>query len=247
MNSGPLEKISPRIEEVRSRIASSARRVGRDPDLVRLVAVTKTVDLGIVRAAYELGLRHFGENRVEEAEGKIRSAASTMPDAIWHMIGHIQSRKADEVGVLFPWVHSVDRVKVARRIGAAASVSEAIVSILLEVNVSGEVSKQGFDMAAWPDDPAALDVLAEEVNIIDRIGGVSIRGLMTMAPFGENPEMARPIFRKLRMLRDALQSRVPHLDLVELSMGMTADFEVAIEEGATIIRVGTGLFGDTYG
>ena len=130
MNPGSLEYISSRIEEVRARMAASARRVGRDPDQVRLVAVTKTVDLGTVCAAYEAGLRHFGENRVEEAEGKIHSSSGTMPNATWHMIGHIQSRKADEVGRLFPWVHSVDRVKIARRIGSAAGEHGAIVQQL---------------------------------------------------------------------------------------------------------------------
>jgi pyridoxal phosphate enzyme (YggS family) len=213
-----------------------------------LVAVTKTHGFEVIEAAYRAGLQHFGENRVEEAESKIIAARATLPpDVTWHMIGHIQSRKTTEVAKLCDWVHSVDRLKIARRLSETASQSGRTLETLLEVNLSGEESKYGYDLSRWPDDPAQFEALVTEIEAMQVMEGLHLRGLMTMAPLTAEPEETRPIFRRLRLLSEALQERFPSLHLSELSMGMSGDFEVAIEEGATIVRLGTILFGPREG
>jgi pyridoxal phosphate enzyme (YggS family) len=237
--------LAERIEEVRARIAAAAERAGRDPAGVTLVAVTKTHGMEMIRAAYESGLRHFGENRVEEAEGKIAEARRVLPgdDVRWHMIGHVQSRKTAAVAECFDWVHSVDRFRIARRISVRAGELGRTVEALLQVNLSGEDTKSGYDLSAWPGDDTPLDALCGEVEQIVGLPHLRIRGLMTMAPYTAEPESVRPIFRRARLLREALRERFPALDWAHLSMGMTADYEVAVEEGATMVRVGTALFG----
>lgn len=237
-----------RIEEVRSRIAEAAHRAGRDPSDVLLIAVSKTHPLEAVQAAYEAGLRHFGENRVEEAVAKIPAARTALPsDVVWHMIGHIQSRKTADVPGLFEWVHSVDRLKVARRLSDAAQAKGRLLDVLLELNVSGEESKQGYGMAGWPDDSRAFDVLCQDVEAMAGLPGICVQGLMTMAPYSDDSEAARPVFRRLRAVREALCERFPAMSWMQLSMGMTADYEVAVEEGATMVRVGTAIFGEREG
>ena len=236
-------EIAERLAEVNERITAATRRAGRSPDAVTLVAVTKKHPAALIEAAYAQGLRHFGENRVEEAEGKITALRSTLPgDVTWHMIGHIQSRKTADVSALFDWVHSVDRFKIARRIASARTQPQPV-DMLLEMNVSGEDSKYGFMVAEEPGPGPAFEALCADVEQILALPQVRLRGLMTMAPYTEQPETVRYVFGRLRGWRDLLAERFPAGDWSQLSMGMTADYEVAIEEGATLIRLGTALFG----
>jgi PLP dependent protein len=224
------------LTRVRGRIAAAAARAGRDPADVSLIAVSKTQPVEVILAAYAAGLRLFGENRVEEAAPKAAEVQASLAPAsppVWHMIGHLQSRKAADV---LPWaalVHSVDSVKLASRL--ARSVADGTeLPVLLEVNVAEEASKYGFQPA---DLPAATEAIAA-------LPGLRIEGLMTMAPLVANPELARPTFRGLAQLRDELARRHPAIAWRHLSMGMTDDFEVAIEEGATLVRIGRALFGE---
>jgi PLP dependent protein len=228
-------ELRSRIAAVRERIAAAARRGGRNSEAVTLVAVSKTHSPEEVAAAYAAGLRVFGENRVEEAAPKTGEVARLVAPAappVWHMIGHLQSRKAENV---LPWanmVHSVDSVKLAQRLSRFMTAQE--LPVLLEVNVSGEASKYGFR----PDD------LPDAVEAIAALPGLTLQGLMTMAPIAADPEDVRPVFAALRALRDELARRYPNLDWRHLSMGMTDDFEVAIEEGSTMVRVGRAIFGE---
>ncbi len=229
------------IERVRSRIAAAAERAGRHPADVTLVAVTKTVPAYRVRVAWELGLTNFGENRVQEAVVKIPQvlseevlAASGRPAPIWHMIGHLQRNKVRQVIPLFDLVHSVDSVRLAREIDKRAGQAGKVMPVLIEVNVAGEASKYGFAPA----------IVAEAVRHIAELSHVKIQGLMTVAPIVTDPEAARPHFRRLRKLRDRLAEEFPSIEWRHLSMGMTDDFEVAVEEGATLVRVGRAIFGE---
>lgn len=242
-----LGLLTERIQQVQERISDAAARAGRDPADVQLVTVTKTHGIEVVESAYLAGLRHFGENRVEEAEGKITALSDRLPESTWHMIGHIQSRKTAQVASLFPWVHSVDRFKIARRLSDAVAETGGMLNIMLEVNISGEASKYGYHLAGWPEEQASFQALLEDVRGITSLPGIRLHGLMTMAPFTDEPETVRPVFRRLRQLRDALQERLPAYPLPHLSMGMSSDFEVAIEEGATIVRLGTILLGPRNG
>ena len=236
--------IEVRIHEVREHIADAANRAGRNPEDVLLIAVSKTYGMDAIDAACEAGVRNFGENRVEEAAIKIPISNGKLPaDITWHMIGHIQSRKTSEVSALFQWVHSADRVKIARRLSDAAGEVGQVLEVLLEVNVSGEESKSGFDLSKWPNDPKHYSDLMNEIETMLAFPGIRVQGLMTMAPYSADPESARPLFRRLRELRDALREQFPQVAWTHLSMGMTADYEVAVEEGATMVRVGTAIFG----
>ena len=231
--------LATNIARVRERIAAAARRVGRDPEEITLVAVTKTVPAHRVREAWELGLTDFGENRVQEAVAKIPlvvpegERASDRPPPRWHMIGHLQRNKVKHVIPLFDIIHSVDSVRLAREIERRAAQAGRVMPILLEVNVAGEATKYGF----------APEEVAAAVEDIAPLPHLEIHGLMTVAPIAEDPEEVRPHFRRLRELRDALARRFPSLDWRHLSMGMTDDFEVAIEEGATMVRIGRAIFG----
>jgi hypothetical protein len=226
------------LQCVQDRIAAAAARAGRDAASITLVAVSKTQPLDAVIAAYRLGVRDFGENRVEEAAGKLPAFRARVPDsaAIFHMIGHVQSRKADEAVRLFDQVHAVDSLKLAQRLDRFAAARSKVLPVLLEVNVSGEAGKYGFDRARPAELYAAIEGLLPLTN-------VRLAGLMTMAPIVAAPEETRPVFSGLRTLRDALAVRYA-IPLPHLSMGMTDDFEVAIEEGATLVRVGRALFGE---
>jgi PLP dependent protein len=224
------------LARVRDRIADAAARAGRDVASITLVAVSKTHPVEALLAAYELGVRHFGENRVEEAVTKLpafRQAISD-PTVVFHMIGHLQSRKADEATALFDRIHSVDSLKLAQRLSRFTTKP---LPILLEVNVSGEASKDGFDGARRAELFSAVEAIAQLPNL-------RLDGLMTMAPLVDDPEQARPVFRALRELRDEIEARYSTVKLPHLSMGMTDDFEVAIEEGATLVRIGRAIFGE---
>ena len=235
-----MNGLEDNLRSVQERIASAAERAGRNPDEITLVAVTKTRSPTIIRAAHQLGLRHFGENRVGEAESKV----SELPDDIvWHMIGHIQSRKANRVPPVFEMVHSVDSIKLARRLDRACRDRTFPLPVLLECNVSGEEAKYGFVADRWEQDDAQRSSLWAAVEQIVELSNIQVQGLMTMAPIVADPEDARPVFARLRQLRDALAKDFRGTDWGQLSMGMTDDFEVAIEEGATLVRIGRAIFG----
>ncbi len=230
------DSLHDNLTRVRDRIANAAARAGRDVTTVTLVAVSKTHPVETLVEAYQLGMRHFGENRVEEASTKLPAFKQAIndPAVVFHMIGHLQSRKADDAVTLFDRVHSVDSVKLAQRLSRFASKP---LPILLEVNVSGEASKYGFD-------GARRDELFSAVEAIAQLPNLQLDGLMTMAPLIEEPEQARPVFRALRELRDEIEVCYPNIKLPQLSMGMTDDYAVAIEEGATLVRIGRAIFGE---
>ncbi len=224
--------LSDNIARVRGRIAEACLRAGRRPEDVKLVAVSKTVAPDRIRQAYEAGLRDFGENRVQEADAK-RSALSDLT-VTWHLVGHLQTNKAKLARQLFHWVHSVDSLRLAQRLDQAAVCSGERLPVLLEVNLGAESTKSGArEHEVLP--------LAEQVG---RLETLELRGLMTLPPFFEDPQQARPFFRRLHELAATIEwANLPGVSTRELSMGMSHDFEVAIEEGATIIRVGTAIFG----
>lgn len=233
-----MDSLALNLERVRERIAAAARRGGRDAEAVRLVAVTKTHPVETVRAIRELGVVDIGENRVEEAVPKIEALAGL--GVVWHMIGHVQSRKARAAAECFDMLHSLDGLKLAQRLDGCAGERGRTLPVLLECNVSGEASKAGWSAA----DPARWDALRPEVEAVLACPHLQVRGLMTMAPIVYDPERTRPFFARLRRLRDYLAGQFPGADWSELSMGMTDDFEVAAEEGATMVRVGRALFGE---
>lgn len=229
--------IRERYEHTLERIANAERRAGRAPGSTRLVVVTKAQPREVVEAAIEAGIKIAGENYPEEAVEKIRSIHA--PGVEWHMIGHVQSRKADLIPPHFHLMHSLDSLKLAQRLDRFAAQAGRRLPVLLEFNVGEEESKFGW--------PAAVEArwaeLLPEIDMVLKFGNLDVRGLMTMPPFFEEPEPARPYFRKLRGLRDFLAKSLPGADWSELSMGTSADFEAAVEEGATLVRVGTAIVG----
>jgi pyridoxal phosphate enzyme (YggS family) len=224
------------IADVRSRIATATRRAGRQPEEVVLMAVSKTHPAERIRAAYAGGIRVFGENRVQEFAAKAESLLG-LPDAEWHMIGHLQSNKASKAAELFGAVDSLDSVKLADRLNAAAENENKKIPVLIEMNVGGEKSKSGVA-------PESLDV-EDLLLAAPRFGALEFRGLMTVPPFSDDADGARPYFRRLREIRDTIARRkLPGISMDVLSMGMSHDFEVAVEEGSTCVRVGTAIFGE---
>jgi pyridoxal phosphate enzyme (YggS family) len=232
-----------RLAQVQQTIVRACESAGRAPGSVRLIAVSKTHPPAAIGEAVAAGLRDFGENRVEEAADKIAAVTAQHPDAplTWHMIGHVQSRKARLVAPLFGYVHSVDSLKLAARLAAAQPEGRRL-RILLECNVSGEASKGGFEAVDWRADAGQLAQLADTLAEMRALDGLEVCGMMTMAPIVDDMEDVRPVFRSLRLLRDALEQRAG-VPLPELSMGMTDDYPVAVAEGATMVRVGRALFG----
>jgi pyridoxal phosphate enzyme (YggS family) len=228
--------IAETIAAIRERVASAARRAGRSSDEIALMAVSKTIDSTRIRQAYDAGLRIFGENRVQEFSGKAETLAE-LSGAEWHMIGHLQTNKAGKAAELFGAVDSVDSVKLAEKLDAAARGIGKKLDVLVEINVGGEAAKSGV----LPES-SELEALLQSVH---RLDSLTFRGLMTVPPFTDNPQDARPFFRKLRELRDAVAARnLPGVGMGTLSMGMSHDFEIAIEEGSTCVRIGTAIFGE---
>jgi len=222
-----------RIQNIKKRIEEAADRCGRDPSTVRLVAVSKTIPVDRVKEAIEAGVTVLGENYIQEAREKFNRLA-TYPVS-WHFIGHLQSNKAKYAVRLFDLIHSVDSLKLARELNKHAQKNAKIQNILIQINISKESSKFGADAAT------VLDLM----NPVRNLENLSVKGLMTMPPFFNDPEKARPYFSALRNLRDRIrQEAPPEITLDELSMGMTGDFEVAIQEGATLVRIGTAIFGE---
>jgi pyridoxal phosphate enzyme (YggS family) len=227
--------IAANISSVQERIAASARRTGRSADDVTLMAVSKTQPSERIREAYENGIRVFGENRVQEFAGKAE-ALQDLRDAEWHMIGHLQTNKAAKAVELFRSVDSVDSLKLAEVLDLAARKGSKRVDVLIEINVGGESAKSGVRL----DSPALEGILLAA----PRLEALNFLGLMTVPPYVEDPEDSRPYFRKLRELRDAIAARgLPRISMDVLSMGMSHDFEVAIEEGSSCVRIGTAIFG----
>ena len=219
-------------------IAEAARKSGRETDAIRLVVVTKSLPLEIVRAAIEAGVRILGENYPEEGVSKIQSLP-VQSGVEWHMIGHVQSRKARLVADHFALLHSLDSLKLAERLDRFAAEAKRPLPVLLEFNVGGEESKSGWDAS----DDTKWSALHPEVAAILSLPHLQVRGLMTMPPLGPDPEDSRRFFQRLRLLRDAFASHFPQTDWRELSMGTSADYTVAVEEGATLVRVGTAIVG----
>jgi pyridoxal phosphate enzyme (YggS family) len=227
-----VNDIAHRLAEIRARVGDAAARAGRAPADVRLVAVSKTFPLSAIRAAYDAGQREFGENRVQEALQKIDASADM--SIRWHLIGHLQSNKARKAAERCAVIQSIDSVDLLRRVNAAAAAAGRTIEVLVQADLALEATKHGADEA---DLPAIFDEAG-------RCPAARVVGLMLLPPFAENPNDARPWFRRLRDQRDRLAARgVPAERLRELSMGMSHDFEVAIEEGATMVRVGTAIFG----
>jgi PLP dependent protein len=228
--------ITENVAVVRERIARAVKRAGRRTEDIALMAVSKTNPPENIRAAYDAGLRLFGENRVQEFAGKAE-ALRDLHDAEWHMIGHLQTNKAARTAELFHAVDSVDSLKLAEKLDAAARNLGRKLNVLVEINVGGETAKSGVA-------PDSQD-LEELLSAAPRLEALRFRGLMTVPPFADDPERARPYFRKLRELRDTIAARnLSAVSMDQLSMGMSHDFETAIEEGSTCVRVGTAIFGE---
>ncbi|MGB6481895.1 MAG: YggS family pyridoxal phosphate-dependent enzyme [Candidatus Acidiferrales bacterium] len=222
--------IASNVESVQERIARAAARSGRRPEEVVLVAASKTFSAEAIRAAYDAGIRAFGENRVQEWETKQPELTDLKPS--WHLIGHLQSNKARRASRLFDWIDSVDDVALAMKLDDAAGETNEWLAVLIEVQVDPKETKTGV---AQVDLPALAEAVVQMPHL-------QLRGLMAVPPFSEDPRDARPFFRRLRLLRDDLEQRLGR-SFPELSMGMSHDFEVAIEEGATQVRIGSAIFG----
>lgn len=216
--------IEQNVQNLQQRISRACQRAGRSLDEVTLVAVSKTVQADAIEAAFNAGIKHFGESRVQEAKPKIEQLQRLEPDITWHMVGHLQTNKAKTAADIFDIIHSVDSLKLAEILN---NCSPKRLPILMQVNVSAEATKGGFMMSE----------VEQAVKQIGKLSNLEVQGLMTIAPWVENAEEVRPVFRQLRQLRDAL-------GLKHLSMGMSDDFEVAIEEGATLVRIGRAIFGE---
>jgi hypothetical protein len=237
--------IRANYQQVMRQIVGASHSAGRDPASIKLVVVTKGHPVQAVQQALAAGVRLLGENYTDEGITKTLVCDATGVEwpiewpIEWHMIGHVQSRKAHSVVEHFDWLHSLDRLKLARRLDQFASQVGRRLPVLLECNVSGEETKFGWP--AWQE--TGWPALAEEIGQVLALPNLDVRGLMTMAPFLPQAEQARPFFVRLRRLQEFLAGRFPALDWRELSMGMSADFEVAIQEGATILRIGTAIMG----
>lgn len=227
--------IAENIAQIHQRISSAARRASRNADEITLMAVTKTFPVGNIRSAYTAGLRVFGENRVQELAAKA-PALGDLPDAEWHLIGHLQTNKAAKAAELFVAIDSVDSLRMAEKLNALAESTSKILSILIEINVGGESAKSGVAPNS--------NELEQILQSAPQWKNLKISGLMTVPPYAEDPEASRPYFRQLREIRDSIGVRkLPQIGMTVLSMGMSHDFEIAIEEGSTCVRIGTAIFG----
>jgi len=226
-----VTEIHTNIEHIQQKIAHAAIKSGRKPQDVTLVAVTKTIPIGPIEEALRAGINHVGENRVQEAQQKYPSIGNR---ANWHLIGHLQTNKVKHALSLFQLIHSVDRLTLAEEISQQSIKREMVARVLIQVNIARETTKFGLDPSAT----------VEFVEHLAHLPGLKVEGLMTIAPYVENPEEVRPVFRELqRQAENIKRLNLPGVSMEILSMGMTGDFMVAIEEGATLVRVGTGIFG----
>ncbi len=221
-----------RLNYIKERVAVAAKRSGRDASDITIVAVSKKKPSFMIRALYDCGQRIFGENYIQEAISKIEQL-SDIKDIQWHFIGHLQRNKVKYAVRWFNWIETVDSFKLAKALDRKAKELDRRIKILVQVNIADEQSKYGMT-------PKEVPALLDE---LDSLSNLEFKGLMTIHPFSSTPEDARQWFKKMVQLRDDLSNSYPHLDFSELSMGMSSDFEIAIEEGATIVRIGTALFG----
>ncbi len=236
--------IADNLKHVNETIVSACAKVNRNPDDITLVAVSKKKPVADILEAIEAGQQHFGENRVEESTVKIPQVNAQIDLPVtWHMIGHIQSRKAKIIAPLFDVIHSIDSVKLAKKLSSLAEQNEKVIDVLVECNVSGEDAKHGFNGYNWVRNQAVKDHLWQDIETIINLPNLRVCGLMTMAPFVDDIGVIRPIFADLFALREELQTSFK-VTMPELSMGMTNDYAIAIEEGATMIRVGRAIFGE---
>jgi PLP dependent protein len=233
-----VSSIRERYLQTINQISNAARKSGRNPEDIRLVVVTKSQPVEVAQAAIEAGVHILGENYPEEGVTKIQSLTG-QSGVEWHMIGHVQSRKARLVVDHFALLHSLDSLKLAKRLNRFAAESNRILPVLLELNVGGEASKSGWDAS----DESRWNTLLPDIASIFDLPNINIQGLMTMPPLGIDPEESRRFFLRLRLLRDHLARQFPKADWRELSMGTSADYAVAVEEGATLVRVGTAIVG----
>lgn len=228
--------VADNIARIRERITQAALRAGRSADAITLMAVSKVVEPERIREAYQAGMRVFGENRVQEFAEKAL-AVRDLGNAEWHLIGHLQTNKAKKAVEIFHAVDSLDSLRLTQKLDQAAESCGKVLPVLIEINVGGEENKSGIS----PDSPE----LEELLRGVEKFEHLQVRGLMTIPPYTEDPEGARPCFRKLRDLRDAIVARkLPRIEMEVLSMGMSHDFEVAVEEGSTCVRIGTAIFGE---
>lgn len=237
MGKHPDETVSRNLEKVKKKIVKIANQAGRDPDSIKLVVVTKTKSAVVVKKLGEHGVQHIGESYLDEASFKIDLLADL--ELEWHMIGHIQTGKARKIAYLFDYVHSLDRLSLAEKLDQGAEEAGKILPAFIECNVSGEKTKQGWE--AW--DEKEWGSLAANLKPVLNLDNLKIKGLMTMAPYFEDPERARPIFNRLARLAEFLDTHFKRDIFSELSMGMSADYQVAIEEGATYLRIGSEIVG----
>ena len=238
MSQAIVQSIRERYLQTLDKIAVAARSVGRDPESVKLVVVTKAQPVEVVRAAIEAGAHILGENYPEESVKKLQSLRE-FSAVEWHMIGHVQSRKAQLVAENFNFLHSLDSLKLAARLNRFCGEAGRTLPVMLEFNVGGEESKSGWP--AW--DETHWSSLLDELAAMIALPNLQMRGLMTMPPLGETAEFSRPFFQKLKRLQEYLSSQYPKVDFSELSMGTSSDYDVAIQEGATFVRVGTDIVG----
>lgn len=244
-----MSELQERYQDVLEKMAQAAQRVGRQPEDVTLVAVTKTWPLEVLLAAYDAGMRHFGENRPEELAAKrpaLEAELGADNGIVWHFIGTVQSRKSSLIADYADVFHALDRMKIANRLAQQLGENGRFLPVLLEVNVSGEGSKSGFSAVAWETDATQQAELRTVAETINNLAGLQLGGLMTMAPWDAPEAEIRQVFRRTRELAQWLETAVPGTNLAQLSMGMTDDYQIAIEEGATHVRVGRALFGSRY-
>ena len=232
-----MNPIKENLKRVRENIARAADKAGRNPAEINLVCVTKSVGIPEIRELFQLGQRFIGENRVQDARRKIAEIPSLGIE--WHLIGHLQTNKVKLALDLFQYFHAVDSLRLAEEISKRAEALEIRVPLLIEVNVSGEGSKFGCPVEGTADCLGVYDLASQ----VSRLPGLDLQGLMTMAPFDQHENVVRPVFRRLREIRDEINSRsLTPKPLLELSMGMSGDYPIAVEEGATYVRIGTALF-----
>ena len=228
--------VAKNIGQIQEQISAAAQRSGRKPEEITLMAVSKTFPAESIREAHAAGLRLFGESKVQEFSGKVE-ALKHLPDVEWHMIGHLQTNKANKAAELFSAIDSVDSLRLAEKLNLVCQQLGKRLPILIEINVGGEAAKSGIEPASQE-----FEGILQAVGQLDQL---TIHGLMTVPPFTDDPQSARPFFRKLREIRDQISARrIPAVAMDVLSMGMSHDFEVAIEEGSTCVRVGTAIFGE---
>ena len=244
-----MSELQDRYHAVLDNIAQTAKRAGRPSADITLVAVTKTWPMEVLLAAYEEGIRQFGENRPEELASKrplLESELGVDNGIVWHFIGTVQSRKSGLIADYADTFHALERLKIANRLSRQLTENGRSLPVLLEVNVSAEGSKSGFSAGAWETDATQQADLRTVVDTINNLAGLRLQGLMTMAPWHVPEDEIRQVFRRTRKLASWLETAVPGTNLSQLSMGMTDDYQIAIEEGATHVRVGRAIFGDRH-